>query len=249
MVRHCRFARLMRAPVPFIQSAYGRRPPARTHVSARAHSRARRPTNFAAKDAEGRLGSPGRPRHSAIAPELGRRLFKEHPKGEAASMSGEARIHAMGGSIALAEDFPRRRPTHLRDGPLRRLYQSSLFRHRDRTSLRTKRKRHQRGEWRNAPIARAGGLSPAGSRIVLPASPHPRDRLLSFFSPPPGPRNDEGRLGYPGRPPRSYSAALGRLRVRLRVGNFDAATRDGRIKAMIEPTPAQETPRRRRHHR
>jgi len=151
----------------------------------------------------------------------------------------------MSGSIAITEEIPRRRLDHHRNGPLRRCFKSSVFRHRDRTSLQTKERHTSALRMEKCLQSRApGGFKPAGSRFLRPPQ-HPRDRLLRLLS---GPRNDEGRLGGPGRPSRSYSVALGRLRVRLRIGNFQAATRDGRIKPMIEPTPSQETPRR-RHHR
>lgn len=153
----------------------------------------------------------------------------------------------MSGSIAITEEIPRRRQDHHRNGPLRRFYARSVFIHRDRTSLRSKERHTSAQRMEKCPHrARRGVIKPAGSRIVrLPQ--HPRDKLFRLLFRTPGPRNDEGRLGYPGRPSRFYSVALGRLRVRLRVGNFNAATRDGHIKSMIEPASAQETPRRRHH--
>lgn len=88
MGSHCRFARFSRTPDHLNQSDCGRRLAARTKLSARTPESARRPTIFAPRNAEGRLGHSGRPRHDAYAPELGRRL-EMHPTGEAAALRGE----------------------------------------------------------------------------------------------------------------------------------------------------------------
>jgi len=208
---HSRFARWSRAPVRFNQSAYGRRPSARTKLSARAHYSARRPTNSAAKNAEGRLGIPGRPRHDVDTPELGRRL-KEHPKGEAAALRGEAHIHTMSGSIAITEEIPRRRLDHHRNGPLRRFCESSVFTHRDRTSFQTRRKAHVGAANGEMPPSRApGGNYPPVHESFAPRST-PRQALQASF------RAQKRR-----RPPRGIPGGLHALTA-MRWAAYESAS-------------------------
>lgn len=188
---HSRFARICARRSNLIKALMDAADKA---VRPRAVKRAPSDEISAAKNAEGRLGSPGRPRHDAYAPELGRRL-KEHPKGEAAALRGEARTHAMDRSVAITEETPRRRLDHPRDGPLRRFYGSSVFRHRNSTSLQTKRKTHAGPANGEMPPSRGPGGYRPPVHESKPASTPPRQALQASFQ---DPETTKAASGIPG---------------------------------------------------